>query len=52
MTQDEILRASLTEAANHFKAADEALKRGDLAGYQTANEAARVALERAAQALG
>jgi uncharacterized membrane protein (UPF0182 family) len=52
MTQDQIVQAALAEAGAQFQAADEALKRGDLAGYQAANDAARAALEKAIQAMG
>jgi uncharacterized membrane protein (UPF0182 family) len=52
MTAEEIIQSALAEAAQQFQAGDEALRNGDLAGYQRANEAARAALERAAQAMG
>jgi len=51
-TQDEIVSAALSEAETQFQAAQEALQRGDLAGYQKANEAAQAAVEQALQAMG
>ena len=51
-TQDEIVSAALAEAETQFQAAQDALQRGDLAGYQQANEAAQAAVEKALQAMG
>jgi uncharacterized membrane protein (UPF0182 family) len=51
-TVEEQVRALLDEAATHFEAADQALRRGDLATYQSEIEAAQEAIQRAAELLG
>jgi hypothetical protein len=51
-TVDEQVQALLDEAAQHFAAADEALRAGDLATYQAEIEAAQTAIERAQELLG
>jgi uncharacterized membrane protein (UPF0182 family) len=51
-TTDQIVQAALTEAAAQFQAAQEALVKGDLAGYQTANDKAEAAVKAALEALG
>ena len=51
-TQDQIVSDALTEAEAQFQAAQDALQRGDLAGYQKANEAAQAAVEKALEAMG
>ncbi|MCL2784720.1 MAG: UPF0182 family protein [Propionibacteriaceae bacterium] len=50
-TKEQIIESNLKEARAQFIAAQEALQRGDLAGYQSANDAARAAVERAIDAL-
>jgi uncharacterized membrane protein (UPF0182 family) len=52
MTKDEIIQSALAEAETQFQAAQEALNSGDLGAYQTANEAAKAAVERAVKAMG
>ncbi|MDR0959580.1 MAG: UPF0182 family protein [Propionibacteriaceae bacterium] len=47
LTRDQQIQAALGEAEAQFTAADEALRNGDLAAYQTANEAAHQAVQRA-----
>ena len=51
-TRDEAVNAALAEAQAQFQKAADALARGDLAGYQAANEAAKAAVEKAIQAMG
>jgi hypothetical protein len=51
-TVEEQVQALLDEAAQHFAAADEALRAGDLATYQAEIEAAQTAIERAQELLG
>ena len=51
-TQDQIVSDALAEAEAQFQAAQDALQRGDLAGYQKANEAAQAAVEKALEAMG
>ncbi len=51
-TVDEQVRALLDEAAEHFGAADEALRLGDLATYQAEIQAAQAAIEDAVTLLG
>jgi len=51
-TKDEIVQTALAEAQAQFQAAQDALQRGDLAGYQKANEAAKAAVEQALAAMG
>jgi uncharacterized membrane protein (UPF0182 family) len=51
-TIDEQVRALLDEAADHFAAADAALRGGDLATYQREVELAQAAIEEAAQLVG
>lgn len=51
-TVDEQVQALLQEAAQHFTLADEALRAGDLATYQTEIELAQAAIERAQALLG
>jgi len=46
-TVDEQVRALLDEAAERFRAADEALRQGDLATYQAEIEAAQAAIDQA-----
>ena len=51
-TVDEQVQALLQEAAQHFTLADEALRAGDLATYQTQIELAQAAIERAQALIG
>jgi uncharacterized membrane protein (UPF0182 family) len=51
-TVDEQIAALLQEAEDHFAAAEDALRAGDLATYQTETEAARSALEEALSLIG
>lgn len=51
-TVDEQVAALLQEAEDHFAAAEEALRAGDLATYQAETELARAALEEALTLLG
>jgi hypothetical protein len=51
-TVDEQIAALLQEAEDHFAAAEDALRAGDLATYQAETEAARSALEEALSLIG
>ncbi|MGL5405628.1 MAG: UPF0182 family protein [Propionibacteriaceae bacterium] len=48
----EAVKAALAEAATAFSAADESLRKGDLAEYQRHQQTARAAVEKAAKAQG
>jgi uncharacterized membrane protein (UPF0182 family) len=45
-------QAALAEAETQFAAAEQALRQGDLAAYQAANQAAAAAVQRALEAMG
>ncbi|MDR2931277.1 MAG: UPF0182 family protein [Propionibacteriaceae bacterium] len=51
-TNEQIIQSALAEAKTQFDAAAQALQRGDLAGYQAANDAAKAAVEQALKAMG
>ncbi|MDR1214223.1 MAG: UPF0182 family protein [Propionibacteriaceae bacterium] len=50
-TRDQIVQSALAEAEAQFQAAQEALRQGDLAAYQRANQQAAAAVQRAAEAM-
>jgi uncharacterized membrane protein (UPF0182 family) len=51
-TAEEKTKTNLAEAERQFQAAEAALKAGDLAGYQSANEKAEAAVRAALEAMG
>jgi uncharacterized membrane protein (UPF0182 family) len=51
-TPSEVAQAALSQAESSFQAAEDALRSGDLAGYQKANEQAKQAVQQALEAMG